>query len=532
LPVLSACIFFFFAGRAFMPHLGIQTDEALFAAGIYQTNAAYYKIRLFHRFIPLMLSSYNGTLKSLIYAALFQIFTPSLYTTRIPVLLMGVATIWLFFLLLRKVSGTAAATAGCVLLATDTVFLLTDEFDWGPAALAHLLLLGGMLLLYRFYETRRLSIAGWAFFLFGLAMWDKAIFIWSLAGLAAAALVVFPRVLWRLVTPKAVGVTVAAFLLGAAPLVKFNVRTRGETFRSNAVWSTDKFSSKLAMLQGTVEGGYLFGYMVREDNDGAPPRSPGTLLAKASEGVSALFGHPRRNLMLAAAGGALLLVPLLWRARTRGPRTILFALVFLLAAWLAMALNLNTGGSVHHVVLLWPFPHMLVAVAFGEAAQKFGRPGRAALAVMLCLVCASSLLVTNEYYRVMLRNGSGLVWTDAIYPLSDFLGAVKAAQVMPIDWGVFDSLRLLHGGRLPLRVGMDPLSKPALDARDRATVRKWLDTPDTIFVSHTAPNQIFDGVNERLDEIAQDGGFEREELGVFPDSHGRTIFEVFRYKPR
>ena len=40
-------------------------------------------------------------------------------------------------------------------------------------------------------------------------------------------------------------------------------------------------------------------------------------------------------------------------------------------------------------------------------------------------------------------------------------------------------------GRLPLRVGMDPLSKPALDARDRETVREWLDTPDTIFVSHT-----------------------------------------------
>ena len=32
----------------------------------------------------------------------------------------------------------AAATAGCLLLATDTIFLLTNVFDWGPAALAHL----------------------------------------------------------------------------------------------------------------------------------------------------------------------------------------------------------------------------------------------------------------------------------------------------------------------------------------------------------------------------------------------------------
>ena len=513
-----------------MPHLGIQTDEAIFVAGIYQTDTAYYTIRIFHHFIPLMILSYLGTLKSLIYAGLFQIFTPSLYSTRIPVLLMGAATIWLFFVLLRKLSGMAAATAGCILLATDTIFLLTDIFDWGPAALAHLLLVSGMLLLVHYYETRRLSVAAWAFFLFGLAMWDKALFIWSMAGLAAAALVVFPRALLRLATPKAVGVAVVAFLLGAAPLVHFNLRKGGETFRNNAAWSTKGFSSKLAMLAGTLGGGYLFGYMIREDNDGAPPLAPTTPLTKASERVSALFGHPRHNLLIFAEGGALLLLPLLWRARTRGAGAGLFALVFLATAWLAMALNPNTGGSVHHVVLLWPVPHMLVAVAFGEAAQKFGRPGRVTLALMLCLVCASNLLVTNEYYRVMRRNGSGLVWTDAIYPLSAFLGTVKATQVMPIDWGFYDSLRLLDG-RLPLRVGMDPLSKPVLSARDRQTVRGWLDTPGTIFVAHTAPNQIFAGVNERLDDVAREGGFARETLKLFPDRHGRIVGEVFRYKP-
>ena len=217
--LFGACCFFFGAGRAFIPHIGVQTDEALFIAGIYQSDAAYYTIRLFHRHIPLMLGSYIGTLKSLIYSVVFHFFTPDASSTRTPVLLMGIATICLFFLLLRRISGTAAAIAGCLLLATDSIFLLTTVFDWGPVALQHLLLLAAMLLLYRYYEGRRISVLAWGFFLLGLAMWDKAIFVWSLSALAVAGLVMFPRALWRLVTWKTVGVATVAFLIGAAPLV-------------------------------------------------------------------------------------------------------------------------------------------------------------------------------------------------------------------------------------------------------------------------------------------------------------------------
>src|SRR5262249_18933979 len=153
--------------------------------------------------------------------------------------------ICLFAFLLRRISGPLAAIAGALLLATDTIFLLTDTFDWGPVALQHLLLAGSMLLLYRYYETGRLSLLGWGFFLLGLAMWDKAVFIWSLTGLGAAALVVFPRTLVKMARPKPLAVALLAFLLGALPLVKFNWRTRGETFRSNAAWSADKMHDKL-----------------------------------------------------------------------------------------------------------------------------------------------------------------------------------------------------------------------------------------------------------------------------------------------
>jgi hypothetical protein len=311
----------------------------------------------------------------------------------------------------------------------------------------------------------------------------------------------------------------------------FNWDTGGETFRSNAAWSTARLGDKLQMAKGTLQGAYLFGYMVREDDPAEPPTPPRDWSGRAAERLSGWFGHPRANLILAALAGSLLLLPLLWRARTRAPRTILFAAVFLTAGWLAMALNPNTGGSVHHVVLLWPFPHMIVAVAFGEAAQKFGRPGKAALATMLAVVAASNLLVLNEYYRMLRRDGASLVWSDAVYPLADALRTLPATQIMPIDWGVFDSLRLLGAGRLPLRVGMDPLSKATLDEHDRQTVREWLATPGTIFVSHTRANEVFTGVGGRLDDVAVAAGFRKEVIGLFTDNRSRPNYEHFTYIP-
>jgi hypothetical protein len=203
--------------------------------------------------------------------------------------------------------------------------------------------------------------------------------------------------------------------------------------------------------------------------------------------------------------------------------------VFVAVTWLQMALNRNTGGSAHHTVLVWPFPHMMIAIALAGSSYRLGRYGRPALAAIVVLMLAANLLVVNEHYAMMLRNGGGLVWTDAVFPLADFVKQVKATQVMALDWGFFDSLRLLGRGQIPLRNGMDPTNHATLDARDREAIHQWLLTPGTVFVSHTDGNEIFPGVNAHLEEVASAAGFVRETMGRFHDRNGREIFLVFRY---
>ena len=207
-----------------------------------------------------MLLSYLGALKSWIYFPILDLIRPSYRTIRLPVLLIGALTIWLFAWFLERAHGRKVAWVGGLLLATDSVYLLTTCFDWGPVALQHLLSLAGMALLLKFASTGKRSTLFWGFFWFGVALWDKALFLWLFSGLVVAAVVVFPRELRSRSSPKNLGLAAAGLLVGALPLVVYNVVSNFDTFRSNSSFLLSQFPSRLHALRITWDGQILFEY--------------------------------------------------------------------------------------------------------------------------------------------------------------------------------------------------------------------------------------------------------------------------------
>jgi len=224
---------------------------------------------------------------------------------------------------------------------------------------------------------------------------------------------------------------------------------------------------------------------------------------------------------------ALLLTPWLWFTRARRP--LAFSFLAMLIAWAQMLFTKNAGGAVHHAILLWPLPAFFVGIAFDEASRRLGRAGLAALALIVVILTGSSLLVTNEYFARLVRNGPGLVWTDAIYPLSDCLNRVKPRAIYIDDWGMFDNLRMLNRGKLPLLVGSEPWSKPELDSEDHRIVLERIANPGAVFVEHTDGNELFPGVNAKLRKFAEGTGYRRELVAEISDRNGRPIFEVIRF---
>ncbi|HJT89267.1 MAG TPA: glycosyltransferase family 39 protein, partial [Bryobacteraceae bacterium] len=310
LPPLLACLFFLAAGALFLPRLGLQNDEALFASPWFAPRDSAYAIKVGHSTLPLMLLSYLGTLKSWIYRPLFRYLGTDILVVRLPMLLAATASVWLFYEFLRKVAGRRAAYIGCGLLAVDATYLLTACFDWGPVALQHLLLLGGLCLVVKFRQERSERALAAAFFLFGLAMWDKALAIWMLGAMAVAGMVVYPRPILESFRRRRATLAVLAFLLGALPLVIYNAKTRLATFRSTVAYDTSDIAHKAYILELTADGSGLFDWMVDEDDQTPHPHQPEGFLERASASLAKWTGRPRRDLLLAAFCLALLLAPL------------------------------------------------------------------------------------------------------------------------------------------------------------------------------------------------------------------------------
>ena len=519
---------FLINGLSLLPYPGIQNDEAFFSVALYRPSNVASVLSVFKHRIPMMHLNYVGTLKSFLYAPILKVWPPDRISVRLPVLLAGVAALLLFALLARRASNPAAAAAAAGLLATDPVFLLTNLFDWGPVTLQHLLVLAGCLLFLRFAQgaSRRSLCAG--AFLFGLALWNKALVLWTFAALLIAVVAVFPKEFARALTRRNLALVLVCFSVGAFPFLRHNIQRPLASFRGNAGFSLAGARTKFHVMKGTLDGSGLFGYLVYDDPVPSP-NEPESGVERFSVSLSHRTGRPHRTLFPWLLLTAALLAPLWWSSPARHP--ILFAAIVLLLMWVQMLVARGAGSGVHHTVLAWPWPHLLVGVAFVEAARRARRWTAPLAAAALLAACLSGLLVTNQYRAQFIRNGAARSWTDAIFPLSALLKRLPARQIVIVDWGIVDNLRLLHQGCLPLTWGAPPLLSPSSGEAEKQRVRVLISSPDNLFIGHTAPYEQFAGIHQRLLDWATQAGFRKDLLYVVRDRNGRAVYEVFRFLP-
>jgi hypothetical protein len=513
---------FVLVGSLWIWRPGIQQDEALFAAGIYPPFFRENCVRAFKQEFPLMVMTYVGTLKAMLYRFfVFPLFDTSAASVRIPALFIGAVSVCLFFRLMLRTIGTRAALFGTALLATDASYMLTVRWDWGPVALQHLCLIAGLLAVVRFWQEKSLPWLAAGFFIFGLGIWDKALFSWSIAGLGIATLAIFPRFAGELIKPRNAAVAIVSFLLGALPLLIYNVRLDWITFRTNARWSTETVQYKAGLVWATLDGSSLFGTVPRDDWDG-PMVEPRTFGERAVVRLTKVAGMPRSSY----AGWLLVLALILTPLARAHWRAIAFALVFSIVLWLQMAVVDQGGTGTHHTVLLWPVPQFVIGTVLGTLAQRL-RGGILIATVAVVVTCISNLAVIGTHYTNLIRNGAMVEWTDALWPLVDAIQTHRPAEVAIIDWGFFDNLRLLFPEQLRLSI-----VNPAGGINDAAYARSRLTDPNVWFLSHTPEKEIDTGSLKRFLDFMADEGFQPADVRIFNDFNGRPTIQAFRAAPK
>jgi 4-amino-4-deoxy-L-arabinose transferase-like glycosyltransferase len=516
-----------------IPYAGIQEDEALFSIPFFQPTAREFRIRVFHHTIPIMVMTYVGTLKTWIYWPLVRWFGSSVWAVRVPVALVGAITVFVFYYLIRDIHSirgihsiqnldrsptTLAALAGALLLATDPVFLLTNTFDWGPVALEHVLVVTGCFLLFHFAtDQSRIRYLALGFSCFGLALWNKALFVWALSGLIVGAMTVFWPEVKQCLTPRNAAIAAGAFLAGALPFVIYNLRNSNATLSENAHLETDRMATKWLHLKYAANGNSLFGYITGEAD--VPLKPPASLRGRVAEWIWRRIGERRESEHYYAYGLMLLLAPLWWRSRAAR-----FSLVFLSVAWMMMALTRNAGAAAHHDVLLWPFP-ILFAVSVLASI-----PWRWVAAVAAAAMVLMNLLVVNQYVLQFERDGAAGDYTDALFALNRDLPENQTIYV--IDWGMNATLQLTHQGRLRLRSAQGALTDQVPSPEQQAQLRAMLADTSAIWLGHAAGREAFRGVEAHLERFASTAGYQRELIRTVADSNGRPVFEIFRFRPQ
>lgn len=527
---LLCCGFFVAAGLLFLPYPGAQYDELLFLNGVLRPEVAEGWIRLPRAGrVPTMLMSYLGTLKALLYAPVFRLWGLNDWTLRLPVLLLGALSVWIFYLLARRLAGAAAALAATALLATDACYLLTSVFDWGPVVLQHVCLAAAFYALVRFAEARQ---AGWLFagaFFAGLGLWDKALFLWPLGGFAVGLLALFPReVVGVARNRRLAAAAVAGFALGAAPFLHYNLTTGFRTFRGTAQRDDLRAAlGKAIVLDRTLDGSGLFGYLVRESPEGPPA----DLLEweKVPLQLAGRLGSPRRSWQALLLVLALAAAPLLhWSSSRR--RVALLVAIAAVVAWAQMAWTRDAGGSVHHAILLWPLLHLEAALAAAALLERGGRVLCAAVAAVFAFCTLSNAAVLNTYLAHMIACGPGQVWTDAARTLVQFLEAQPGRAAFAADWGILHEVVFYGRNRIPmigdadglvLRAGDDPLAAKRLE--------EALADPRQLFITWREGLDVFPETRKKLIDFAAARGYRRSTVALIADRHGAAMYEIHEF---
>jgi hypothetical protein len=409
---------------------GLQQDEALFLKAIDDPAHCAFPVR--EGKMALMIMPYVGALKAALYVPYLKLVPADAVTLRLPMVALAPVLAGLMLWLWRRMAAGPAVAFTGVLLLGHPHFIAPVVLDWGPVALQLLLTLLAM----HAYRRQWFAAVG---LLAGLMLWDKAVAVWVLTAVTAAAAVFYPARLrpllhWRVL---------AAFALGAAPYLAFRLMSPEAMVGLRTDIDFGSLAPKLSALRATLDGTALAGYIF------PVPAAPPPLGLRLVFGAMALLGFAVRRRLPA----------FFWTA-TLGGLT-------------AMLLTGGAGGSVHHHVLVWPLLGAAVCATMAELPLPRWAMVGATAVVALMQVQAWS------FYRDGAAMGTRREWSDATNPVAAYLAqpGVCPAGVYALDWGFSENLNALGRGRYQVTTIADEWWQPQLPAPQAAIAAQRAQDP-------------------------------------------------------
>ncbi|HXR77433.1 MAG TPA: hypothetical protein VN737_15745 [Bryobacteraceae bacterium] len=507
-----------------LPRPGLEVDEVLFISALQHPDRVAYSRFWFHHREPLMLLSYLGALKSWLYAPLFAAGWLNVWSIRLPALILAAVTILLLAWLAWEIAGWTATIIIGWLLATDAVFLLTAVFDWGPVVLQNLLLATALLLFYHWGRTKRKQLLFWGTFAIGLALWDKALFVWNLSGMIVPLLLFGFGAVRRRITIQNASLAILGLLLGTMPLILFNIRHKNETLGANTHLSLIDVPKKFHYLIATLNSDTASGAIADIGVPGAavPVQSRAQRASLGLAGATKSVAGDYRSWLF-----VFLFVAGISVAKGAALRWILFFLVSASLAWIQSALTIGAGESIHHSVLIWPLLYLGAAVSANCLLQRLGRARMPVLVSGLTVFSVLGFLLVNRCAADLVRYSANTPWTDADVPLVNYLRSHGVKRVITTDWGIDRVIEARSRAAISVQDESFPIRGGRLE--DRLLFQCVV--PECIIAGHVTARDVFPNQSQKLARLVRANGFEIAPVAEINDSHGTPTFRLFRLQP-
>jgi 4-amino-4-deoxy-L-arabinose transferase-like glycosyltransferase len=436
--VLLAVAFFCWTGFTALDRPGLEYDETGFvnvALGANHPDQFFVHGRFLG--VPTKVFPYIGALKSWLFAPIFAVADVTPESIRAPSLLLGLLAVALAVLLAWRLLGPWPAALLAVVLATDPTFVTMSKADWGPIVLAALLRVGALLAYFALLRTRRLRWTWVLAALLVLGIFNKVDFLWFVAGLGAAALVVHGRDLLALARarPVAAALPVAAFLLALGVLAVESILPASELpLQTPSDSVSERLTRRWWLFRDTFDGRAVLGFMSSDPIDSVTPAP---------------------WLYVAAAGGALIAAASTVFSRIRVPREegrlAAFFLIQLVVILILFVATRQVGGP-QHAIQLWPIPQLVAVTVLAFAARLPSRgmrmAGAAVIGAALVWLVVSQASVSREYANEFAHGHSfTTVWTPEIYDMARTAGRLGTSVdgVVAADWGIGPQVFALNG---------------------------------------------------------------------------------------
>jgi 4-amino-4-deoxy-L-arabinose transferase-like glycosyltransferase len=516
---------------------GLYYDEALDAVPAMQIVLgkpidAGAVVRLAGREWPLMVMPYVGCTTTYLLVPVFALLGVSVISLRLANLLIGAIALLLAWGFAREFLDERVAAVSTLLLAVNPSFIFWTRIGASVSLPMLPLAIASLWCLYRWYAQRIPAYLVVASFCLGLGLNTKVLFLWFWAALVLAWLVLSPTLHvgagrrawlwpWQRAKPGTWALAGLALLLGSGMLLAYNLRG----------WETLRFMLRNV---GQTE---LYGV-----NNLAVPGNLRTVVLGdlraflEGTGIGEGLGPVARNVLGMPALG-LALVAIIWlcaRGKLAHPPRRLALLVIVLVSIVIQSAFTITGLGATHLVILWPIPQVLVAVALlgGVDAMRTARPSGYwpfLLGTLIVLLVGAEAWTTIRYHSTLARTGGVGRYSDAIYALARDLDQPGTPKPVALDWGFRRNLQLLTQGRLYPEEHYDYSQAPG--AEFAAWMNRRVTESPALYLFHSPQYTAFGGHWEAFEEAAYGHRLVPVLWRSYTQRTGETVYLVYALEP-